>query len=328
MSTFISGGAKNGKSFFAQRIAKAAGAPLYYIATMIPHDGEDRARIARHRAERVGWGFETLEVGRDILSCLDRADPKGSFLLDSVTALLSNEMFAPEGIHLDAHIRLADDLTEFVRRAPNTVLVSDFIYSDAALYDELTEALAPYQDKMTIVVSEPLLGEVGADATAINDDKKAVAEAAVAAAVKDAGFASIDEAAEAGTAFVFMGHGTSHTANVTYDQMQTVMDELGYKNVFIGTVEGEPEDTECSVVIGKVKEAGFTKVVLRPLMVVAGDHANNDMADPEDEESWISQFSASGAFDAIECQIQGLGRIADVEALYVAHTGAAIETIG
>ena len=140
MSTFISGGAKNGKSFFAQRIAKAAGAPLYYIATMIPHDGEDRARIARHRAERAGWGFETLEVGRDILSCLDRADPKGSFLLDSVTALLSNEMFAPEGIHLDAHIRLADDLTEFVRRAPNTVLVSDFIYSDAALYDELTEA--------------------------------------------------------------------------------------------------------------------------------------------------------------------------------------------
>ena len=140
MSTFISGGAKNGKSFFAQRIAKAAGAPLYYIATMIPHDGEDRARIARHRAERAGWGFETLEVGRDILSCLDRADPKGSFLLDSVTALLSNEMFAPDGIHADAHLCLADQLAEFVSRAPNTVLVSDYIYSDAMLYDPLTEA--------------------------------------------------------------------------------------------------------------------------------------------------------------------------------------------
>ena len=140
MSTFISGGAKNGKSFYAQRIAKAAGTPLYYVATMIPHDAEDDARVLRHRAERAGWGFETLECGRDILSCLERADAGGSFLLDSVTALLSNEMFAPDGIHADAHLRLADELEAFVRRAPNAVLVSDFIYSDAALYDDLTEA--------------------------------------------------------------------------------------------------------------------------------------------------------------------------------------------
>ncbi len=140
MSTFISGGAKNGKSFYAQRIAKSAGTPLYYVATMIPHDAEDDARVLRHRAERAGWGFETLECGRDILSCLERADAGGSFLLDSVTALLSNEMFAPDGIHADAHLRLADELEAFVRRAPNTVLVSDFIYSDAALYDDLTEA--------------------------------------------------------------------------------------------------------------------------------------------------------------------------------------------
>ena len=140
MSTFISGGAKNGKSFYAQRIAKAAGAPLYYVATMIPHDEEDLARIRRHRDERAGWGFETLECGVNILDCLERADPNGAFLLDSVTALLSNEMFAPEGIHRDAHIQLADDLAEFVRRAPNTVLVSDYIYSDAMVYDEWTEA--------------------------------------------------------------------------------------------------------------------------------------------------------------------------------------------
>ena len=140
MSTFVSGGCKNGKSFYAQRIAQQGGRPLYYIATMIPHDEEDQARIRRHRQERAGWGFETLECGRNILSCLDHADPRGSFLLDSVTALLSNEMFAPEGIHADAHLALAEDLAEFVRRAPNTVLVSDYIYSDAMLYDELTEA--------------------------------------------------------------------------------------------------------------------------------------------------------------------------------------------
>ena len=139
MSTFISGGCKNGKSYYAQRIAKSAGAPLYYIATMIPHDDEDDARILRHRNERDGWGFETLECGADILSCLDRADPDGSFLLDSVTALLSNEMLAPDGFHPEAPKKIAAELCEFVRLAPKTVLVSDFIYSDAALYDEWTE---------------------------------------------------------------------------------------------------------------------------------------------------------------------------------------------
>lgn len=140
MSTFISGGCKNGKSYYAQHIAKMSGSPLYYIATMIPHDHEDDARILRHQKEREGWGFETLECGKDILSCLDHADARGSFLLDSVTALLSNEMFAPDGIHMNAHLKIADELETFVRRAPNTVLVSDYIYSDAMLYDELSKA--------------------------------------------------------------------------------------------------------------------------------------------------------------------------------------------
>ena len=129
----------------------------------------------------------------------------------------------------------------------------------------------------------------------------------------------MEAAAEDGTAFVFMGHGTSHTANVTYDQMQTQMEKLGFTNAFIGTVEGEPEDTACDEVINKVKDAGFKKVILRPLMVVAGDHANNDMAG-DDDDSWKSMFEASGNFDEIDCQIEGLGRIDAVEQLYVAHT--------
>ena len=194
-----------------------------------------------------------------------------------------------------------------------------------AEYDEMVEAIDQYKDKFeSVAIAEPMLGEVGEDATVINDDKKAVAEALVDAAVKEAGFESIDAAAEDGTAFVFMGHGTSHTANVTYDQMQTQMEDLGYKNAFIGTVEGEPEDTACEAVIDKVKEAGYKKVVLRPLMVVAGDHANNDMAG-DDDDSWKSQFEASGAFDSIDCQIEGLGRIPAVEDLYVAHTKAAMD---
>ena len=163
-----------------------------------------------------------------------------------------------------------------------------------AEYDEMVEAIDGYKDKFeSVAIAEPMLGEVGDDATVINDDKKAVAQAITDEAVKAAGYDSMEAAAEDGTAFVFMGHGTSHTANVTYDQMQTQMEELGFTNAFIGTVEGEPEDTACEEVIKKVQDAGFKKVVLRPLMVVAGDHANNDMAG-DDEDSWKSQFEASG----------------------------------
>ena len=197
-----------------------------------------------------------------------------------------------------------------------------------AEYDELTEAVENYKDKFeSVKIAEPLLGEVGADETAINEDKAAVAEAITAEAVKTAGFDSLDAAKEEGTAFVFMGHGTSHTAKISYSQMQAQMEQLGYENVFIGTVEGEPEDTACEAVIEKLKEAGYKKVILRPLMVVAGDHANNDMAG-DDDDSWLSQFEASKNFDSVKTQIAGLGRIEAVEQLYVDHTKAAIDSIG
>lgn len=194
-----------------------------------------------------------------------------------------------------------------------------------AEYDELKEAVDGYADKFeTVVIAEPLLGEVGEDATVINEDKKAVAEAIVAEAVADAGFKSLDDADKDGTAFVFMGHGTAHVAKVSYSQMATQMKDLGYKNVFIGTVEGEPEETACENVIEDVKAAGYKKVILRPLMVVAGDHANNDMAG-DDPDSWKSLFTAANAFDSIDCQIEGLGRIKDVQDLYVKHTKDAID---
>ena len=194
-----------------------------------------------------------------------------------------------------------------------------------AEYDELTAAVdAVKGDFESVRIAEPLLGEVGEDATAVNDDKKAVAEAVTAEAVKEAGYDSLDAAAQDGTAFVFMGHGTAHVAKVTYSQMQAQMDALGYANVFIGTVEGEPEETSCENIIARVKEAGYKKVILRPLMVVAGDHANNDMAGDE-EDSWKSMFMADGSFESVDCQIAGLGRIPEVQALYVAHTGAAME---
>ena len=235
------------------------------------------------------------------------------------------------------HVEARDDevidnmqqaLDRAVENGVKNLVVQPTHLMHGAEYDEMTEAINGYKDKFeSVAIAEPMLGEVGDDATVINDDKKAVAQSITDTACKEAGFDSMDAAAEAGTAFVFMGHGTSHTANVTYDQMQTQMENLGLKNAFIGTVEGKPEDTACDKVIEKVKEAGYKNVVLRPLMVVAGDHANNDMAG-DDEDSWKSQFVASGNFENVDTQIAGLGRIEAVEQLYVDHTKAAIDSIG
>ena len=135
-----------------------------------------------------------------------------------------------------------------------------------AEYDELVETIDNYKDKFeTVTVAEPMLGEVGSDATVVNEDKAKVAEAITAEAVKTAGYDSLDAAKEDGTAFVFMGHGTSHSAKVSYSQMAAQMKDLSYDNVFIGTVEGEPEETACENVIEAVKEAGYTKVPINTL---------------------------------------------------------------
>lgn len=143
MIVFITGGAKNGKSSLAQKLAVAlsGGGSRYYVATMLPVDEEDRERIRRHIADRDGMGFETVECGRDILSCLDKADKNGSFLLDSVTALLMNELFLPPDYSLnpEAGEKCAAELVELSHTVSNIVLVSDYIYSDAYRYDEITE---------------------------------------------------------------------------------------------------------------------------------------------------------------------------------------------
>ncbi len=193
-------------------------------------------------------------------------------------------------------------------------------------YDQLSKAVLEYEDKFEkISIAEPLLGTVGEDAETVNDDKKAVAEAITEEAVRVAGYSDLKEAADDGTAFVFMGHGTSHSASVTYSQMQTQMKALDFDNVFIGTVEGKPEETSCENVIDAVKNAGYKKVVLRPLMVVAGDHANNDMAG--DDDSWKSQFVKSGAFEEVETQISGLGGIDTIQQIYIEHAGDVIKNI-
>ena len=218
-------------------------------------------------------------------------------------------------------------LKRAVKNGVQVLVIQPTHLMHGAEYDELKEAVDKYSSKFAkVTIAEPLLGEVGADASKINADKKATAVAVTAAAVKDAGFSTLEAADKAKTAFVFMGHGTSHTAKVSYSQMQAQMNALGYKNVFIGTVEGEPEETACEEIIKTVAAAGYKNVILRPLMVVAGDHANNDMAG-EDDDSWLSMFKASGKFDKVDAQIEGLGRLPAIQKLYISHTQAAVESL-
>ena len=253
---------------------------------------------------------------------LQAANPDWSVRRAFTAQIIINHVQARDGEKID---NIDQALERAVKNGVKELVVQPTHLMHGAEYDELTEAVNSYKDKFeSVKIAEPLLGEVGADATAINEDKAAVAKAITAEAVKTAEYDSLDAAAEDSTAFVFMGHGTSHTAKISYSQMQAQMEQLGYKNVFIGTVEGEPEDTSCESVIAKVKDAGYKNVILRPLMVVAGDHANNDMAG-DDDDSWKSQFEASKKFDSVKTQIAGLGEIDAIQQLYVAHTKAAMD---
>ena len=256
-----------------------------------------------------------------IEKALQTACPDWSVRRAFTAQIIINHIQARDGEKID---NMDQALDRAVKNGVKNLVVQPTHLMHGAEYDELVAAVEKYKDKFSSVkVAEPLLGEVGADATIVNADKETVAKAITAEAVKTAGYDSLDAAAKDGTAFVFMGHGTAHSAAVTYDQMQTQMETLGYKNVFVGTVEGKPADTACEAVIEKVKAAGYKKVVLRPLMVVAGDHANNDMAG-DDAGSWKSQFTAAGSFDKIDTQITGLGEIPEIQAMYVAHTKAVI----
>ena len=261
---------------------------------------------------------------KGIEDALQAAYPDWSVRRAFTAQIIINHVQARDGEKID---NMQQAMDRAVANGVKNLVVQPTHLMHGAEYDEMMEMIDSYRDKFeSVAVAEPLLGEVGADAAVTNSDKEAVAKAITAAAVKDAGFDSLDAAAAEKTAFVFMGHGTSHTAKVSYSQMQTTMQTLGYDNVFIGTVEGEPEETACENVIEAVKAAGYTKVVLRPLMVVAGDHANNDMAGADDD-SWLSQFKASGAFEEVDTQIAGLGEISDIQQLYIAHTKAAIESL-
>jgi len=271
-----------------------------------------------------GTSFNDSRVAdiKSIEDALQEANPDWSVRRAFTAQIIINHIQARDGEKID---NMEQALERAVANGVKQLVVQPTHLMHGAEYDEMCAAIDKVRDQFdSVEIAEPMLGEVGNDATVINADKEAVAKAVVAAALQESGYETTAAAKEAGVAYVLMGHGTAHVAKVTYSQMATQMAKLGYENVFVGTVEGEPEETSCEAVIEAVKNAGYTTVVLRPLMVVAGDHANNDMAGADDD-SWKTMFEAAGF--TVNCQISGLGRIADVQALYVAHTKAAIDAI-
>ena len=289
-------------------------------------DSRNQDGIGENELLAVSFGTSyndsRVEDIKGIEDALQEAYPDWSVRRAFTSQIIINHIPARDGECID---NMDQALERAVKNNVKNLIVQPTHLMHGAEYDELVKAVERYQDKFeSVKVAEPLLGEVGSDASAINSDKEAVAKAVTAQAVETAGYDSLDAAKEDGTAFVFMGHGTSHTAKVSYSQMQTQMQVLGYDNVFIGTVEGEPEETSCEAIIEAVKNAGYKKVILRPLMVVAGDHANNDMAG-EDEDSWKSLFENSGFFEQVDVQIAGLGGIEAIQQIYVDHTATVID---
>lgn len=287
-------------------------------------DARNQDEIGENEILVVSFGtsFNDSRVDdiKGIEDAIQEAYPDWSVRRAFTAQIIINHVQARDGECID---NMEQAMERAVANGVKNLVIQPTHLMRGAEYDELMETVEAYRDKFeTVAVAEPLLGEVGTDVTVINEDKKAVAEILTAEAVSEAGYDSYEAAKEDGVAFVFMGHGTHHTAMVTYGQMQTQMDELGYDNVFIGTVEGD-EAFSAETIAESVAEAGYTKVILRPLMVVAGDHANNDMAG-EDEDSWLSIFNATGKFESVDTQIKGLGGIEAIQQIYVDHTAAVL----
>ena len=252
---------------------------------------------------------------------LAKAFPDYSVRRAFTSQIILNHILARDGEKID---NVEQALERAKKNGVKELIVQPTHLMKGKEYDELKETLDKHKASFEkLELAEPLLGEVGKDAEDVNADKERVANLIVQATVTGGGFDSVQKAAQDGVAFVFLGHGTSHTAAVSYSEMQSAMKKLGYANVFIGTVEGEPEETAVGAVIDAVKKGGYKKVTIRPMMVVAGDHAHNDMAGAE-EDSWVQQFLNSKNFDRIETQIEGLGGVYDIQKLYAEHTQAAV----
>ncbi len=242
-----------------------------------------------------------LTIGA-IEDSLEKAFPDYSVRRGFTANIVIDHVERRDGIHIDD---INEALDRAVKNGVKNLVVQPTHLMNGIEYDELSSKVASYSDAFDkVVISEPLLTS--------DDDFKRVENAIVD---------WTKEYDDGKTAVCFMGHGTEHASNAVYAKMQDMLTADGHTNYFIGTVEAEPSLDD---VIEKVKAGGYEKVVLEPLMVVAGDHANNDMAG-DDEDSWKSAFAAEG-FE-VECLLRGLGENEEIRKIYVEHAQKAIDSL-
>ena len=251
----------------------------------------------------VSFGTSFNDSRRETIGAIENAlaeaFPDWSVRRAFTSQIIIDHVKSRDGETID---NVGEALDRAVANGVKRLVVQPTHLMDGFEYNDLVDELARYADSFDhVAVGEPLLTSDG--------DFHAVA-AAIADATK--------QYDDGETAIVFMGHGTEAASNGVYEKMQSVLDAKGLAHYYIGTVEAEPSLDD---VLAAVKAGGYRRVVLRPLMVVAGDHANNDMAG-EDEDSWKSAFEAAGY--EVACVLEGLGGVEAIRQLYAAHARAAM----
>ena len=237
-------------------------------------------------------------VENDIAAAFPEYEVRRAFTAQTVIDILGEGNMEIDNV-TEAMERLVADGVKKVVIQPTHVM-------NGAEYDDVMAEIAPYADKFEVMA-------VGKALLTSHEDYEAVIEALLA---------DNENAGSADTALVYMGHGTHHFANAAYSQLEGMMHAEGYENAFVGTVEGFPT---LEVVQSQVAAYGAKKIVLMPLMIVAGDHANNDMAGDE-EDAWKVILTNAGY--EVECVLEGLGQNAGIRAIIVEHIKAAIAEAG
>ena len=242
-----------------------------------------------------------LTIGA-VESALEKAFPEYAVRRGFTSQIIIDHVAKRDGEIID---NMQEALDRAVDNGVKTLVVQPTHLMNGLEYEEMSKAIAQYSDAFEqISIGQPLLTS--------DEDFQAVAKAITEAT------ADYDDGE---TAIVFMGHGTEAESNGVYAKMQQVLTDGGYDHYYVGTVEATPSLDD---VVKAVKQGGYKRVVLRPLMVVAGDHANNDMAGDEDG-SWKTTFEKEG-FEVV-CEVEGLGALESVQQLYVEHAQAAVDAL-
>ena len=270
-------------------------------------DPRNQDEIGRQELLVVSFGTSfndsraaTIKAVEDAMDkAFDGYDVRRAFTADTIIEHISRR----DGVRID---NVKEALERAKKNGVEELLVQPTHLMNGYEYGDLVKALEKVEgDFKSVKIGAPLLTS--------DDDFAKVAEGMAEA--------TQDLTKDGKTAVCWMGHGTSADSHSIYARMQQVLKDAGNVNHFIGTVEAAPLAED---VVKMVKEAGYEKVILRPMMIVAGDHANNDMADENDPESWYSVFTSAG-LEVVECQINGLGEIKAVRNLLADHAKAAVD---